>query len=326
MEIGDQSQEAAALAEATNIGDSSLEALHRSIEEIGQLYRRAAPLPVFRRTVNLRNRILDLLEGRQHVNQTRELYAAASKVCSLLAWMSGDFEQHGAALAQGDAAWVFAEQADQHAVRALARIAQAKTAHWAGQFDKSASYAHDGLRYASGNDAVRLACLEARAAADLGDADRATGALRRAEDELTSSGPAELGDLFSFSETERYNYMASTRYVIGDHIGSLDAASSAIAVAESGLGAERDYISVAFAHTNSTVASIATGDLDRAMTGIGTVLALPSSHRLATLSQRLDRAQRLLAAPAWQGSKPARELHAQISDFRRDTVARALIT
>ncbi|MGQ0776111.1 MAG: helix-turn-helix domain-containing protein [Pseudonocardiales bacterium] len=326
MEIADQSQEAAALAEATNIGDTSLTALHRSVEDIGQLYRRTAPLPMFRRAVSLRNRILDLLEGRQHVNQTRELYAAASKVCALLGWMSGDFEQHSAALAQGDAAWVFAEQADQNAVRALARIAQAKAAHWADQFDKSASYAHDGLRYASGANAVLLACLEASSAADLGDADRAAGALRRAEDERTKSGPTETGELFFCGEIERYNYTANVRYVIGDHVGSLEAAESAITAAESMPVAERRYNSVAFAHTNTAVASIATGDLDRAITGIGTVLTLPSSHRLATLSQRLDRTQRLLTAPAWQGSKPARELYAQISDFRRDTASRGLIS
>ncbi|MGH3940380.1 MAG: hypothetical protein ACRDTG_17445 [Pseudonocardiaceae bacterium] len=326
MEIADQSQEAATLAEATNIGDTSLAALHRSVEEIDQLYRRTAPLPMFRRAVSLRNRILDLLEGRQHVNQTRELYAAASKVCALLAWMSGDFEQHGAALAQADAAWVFAEQADQHTVRALARIAQSKTTHWADQFDKSAFYAHDGLRYASGNNAVRLACFEARAAADLGDAKRALAALRRVEDECDKSGTAETGELFFCGEIERYNYAANARHLTGDHTGSLGAAESAIAAIESMPVAERRYNSVAFAHTNAAVASIATGDLDRATTGIHTVLALPSSHRLGTLSQRLERAQRLLTAPAWQGSKPARELHAQISDFRRDTVTRALIT
>lgn len=326
MEIADQSQEAAALAEATNIGDTSLAALHRSVEEIGQLYARTAPLPMFRRAVNLRNRILDLLEGRQHVNQTRELYAAASKVCALLAWMSGDFEQHGAAVAQGDAAWVFAEQADQPVVRALARIAQAKAAHWADQFDKSASYARDGLRYASGNNAVRLACFEARAAADLGDADRTLRALRRAEEERDKSGTTETGELFFCGEIERYNYTANAHHLIGDHVGSLDAAESAITAAESMPVAKRRYNSVAFAHINVAVASIATGDLDRAVLNIGTVLTLPSSHRLATLSQRLDRAQRLLTAPAWQGSKPARELHTQISDFRRDTVAHALIT
>ncbi|HEY2764880.1 MAG TPA: hypothetical protein VGJ13_12850 [Pseudonocardiaceae bacterium] len=82
----------------------------------------------------------------------------------------------------------------------------------------------------------------------------------------------------------------------------------------------------AFAHTNAAIAGIATGDLDRAVSGIGAVLALPASHRLGALSQRLDRAQRLLTAPGWQGSRPARELRAQIADFRVDTATRALST
>ncbi|MGQ0776110.1 MAG: hypothetical protein ACT4NY_17080 [Pseudonocardiales bacterium] len=326
MEIADQSQEAAALAEATNIGDTSLAALHRSINEIAQSYERAAPLPLFRRTVDLRNRVFDFLEGRQHVNQTRELYTAAGKVCALLAWMSDDFAQRGAALAQGDAAWVFAEQADQQVVRALVRITQAKAAYGAGQFEASASYAHDGLRYASGGNAVLLASFEARAGARLGDADRAVESLRRAERERDESGTVELGGLFGCSEIGRYTIAANALYVIDDHHGALEAAESAIAIAESMPAAERPYNSVTFAHINAAVASISTGDLDRAVSRIGAVLALPSSHRLANFSQRLERAQRLLTAPAWQGSKPARELHAQISDFRRDTVARALIT
>lgn len=326
MEVADESQEAATQAEATNVGDTSIEALHRSIEEIGQRYRRTTPLPMFRRAVVLRNRVLDLLEGHQHINQTRELYAAASRVCAVLAWMSSDFEQHGAARAQGDAAWVFAEQADQNAARALARIAQAKAALWANQFTQAASYAHDGLRYTSGAHAVRLSCIEASAAADLGDADRATGALRRSETELARSGLAETGELFFCGEIERYNYTANVRYLTGNHAGSLDAAESAIATLESMPITERRYNPVAFAHTYAAVAAVATGDLDRAQIGINKVLALPSSHRLGTLSRRLDRAQRLLTGPGWQGSRPARELHAQISDFRADTAARALNT
>ncbi|MGH4014899.1 MAG: hypothetical protein ACRDSL_13465 [Pseudonocardiaceae bacterium] len=324
VEVADQSLEAAAMADTANIGDTSLAALHRSADEIARLYERAAPLPLFRRTVGLRNRVLDLLEGRQHVNQTRELYAAASKLCALLAWMSGDFAQHSAALAQGDAAWVFAEQADQHAVRALARITQAKTAYWAGQFDASASYAHDGLRYASGSNAVLLSSLEARAGARLGDVDRAGEALRRATNERDKSGTVGPGGLFGCSEIGRYTFAAAALHMAGDHNGALQAAESAIGAADSMPVDERPYNSVTFAQINAATASIATGELDRAAVRIGEVLALPAEQRLEPFAQRLERAQQLLKAPAWRGSKPARELHAQITGFRLDTATRAL--
>lgn len=326
VDAADQSLEAASVAEATNVGDTSLAALHRSVDEIVWLYERAAPLPLFRRTLGLRNRVLDLLEGHQHVNQTRELHAAAGKVCALLAWMSGDFAQHSAALAQGDAAWVFAEQADQHVIRALVRTAQAKTAYWAGQFDASASYARDGLRYASGGNAVLLASLEARAGARLGDADRAVTALRRADDERDKSGTVGQEGLFGCGEIGRYNFAAGALYVAGDHGGALEAAEAAIAAAESMPDEERPYNSVAFAHINAATASIATGDLESAVARIGTVLALPAEQRLTTFGQRLERTQQLLTVPGWRGSNSARELHAQISDFRVDTATRALNT
>ncbi|MGH3906652.1 MAG: hypothetical protein ACRDTE_21115 [Pseudonocardiaceae bacterium] len=326
VEVADQSLEAAALAEATNIGDTSVAAIHRRVDEIARLYERSAPLPLFRRTVALRNQVFDLLEGHQHINQTRELAGVAGKLCALLAWMSGDFGQHSAALAQADAAWIFAEQADQHAIRALVRTAQAKTAYWAGEFNASASYAHDGLRYASEGNAVLLASLEARAGARLGDADRAVVALRRADDERDKAGIIGPGGLYGCSEVGRYNFAAGALYVAGNHGGALEAAESAITAAKSIPDDERPYNSIAFAHINAATASIATGDLERAVARIGTVLALPAEQRLTTFGQRLERAQQLLTAPAWRGSKLARELHAQVTDFRLDTVTRALTT
>lgn len=79
------------------------------------------------------------------------------------------------------------------------------------------------------------------------------------------------------------------------------------------------YNSVAFAHIHAATASIATGDLERAVADVGAVLALPAEQRLETFAQRLERTQQLLTAPAWRGSKPARELRAQIADFRFHT-------
>ncbi|MGH3977968.1 MAG: hypothetical protein ACRDRZ_03030 [Pseudonocardiaceae bacterium] len=324
MEVADQSLEAAALAEATNIGETSLSVLHRSTEEIARLYERAAPLPLVRRTVALRNRVLDLLEGRQHPNQTRELYAAAGKICALLAWMSGDFAQHSAALAQADAAWVFAEQSDQHAVRAIVRITQAKTAYWAGRFEDSADFGHDGLRYASGGNAVLLASTEARARARLGDTDRAVEALRRADNERDKAGTAEAGGLFGCSEIGRHCFAAAAHIALRDWNGALQAADTAIAATEQTPAAERPYNSVTFAQVNATTASIGAGDLDRAAGHLSYVLTLPAEQRLDTFLQRLERAQRLLTAPAWRGSNAARELHARINDFRIDTATRAL--
>ncbi len=326
MEVADQSLEAACVAEASNVGETSLGALHRSVEEIGRLYERAAPLPLLRRTVGLRNRVLDLLEGRQHVNQTRELYAAAGKVCALLAWMSGDFAQHSAALAQGDAAWVFAEQTDQHSVRALVRITQAKTAYWAGRFQSSASYAQDGLRYASGGNAVLLASMEARAGARLGDTDRAVRALRRAESERDNAGTPGPGGLFGCTEIGRHCFAAGVHLTLGNPTCAFTAIEAADAEFNLISTRPRSYNSITMAWINGVVAHVLDGDVDGATARLNQVLELPAEQRLETFAQRLERAQKLLTAPAWRGSKPARELHAQITDFRLDTVTRALTT
>ena len=312
--------------EASNVGETSLVALHRSIDEIGRLYERRAPLPLLRRTVGLRNRVLDLLEGQQHVDQTRELYAAAGRICALLAWMSGDFAQHSAALAQADAAWVFAEQADQHAVRALVRITQAKTAYWAGQVESSACYAQDGLRYASGGNAVLLASMEARAGARLGDTERAVQALRRAKSERDNAGAVVSGGLFGCTEIGRHCFAAGVHVTLGDPTAAFVAVDAADAEFDRISTRPRSYNSITMAWINGVVAHVLDGDVDGATARLNQVLELPAEQRLETFAQRLERAQQLLTAPAWRGSKPARELYAQITDFRLHTAAHALTT
>lgn len=323
-EAADQSVEAAAQAQASNVGSSTLPIWWRTVDDIAHAYEHGAPLPLFRRTLGVRNQLLALLEGRQHPTQTTELYSLVGSVCALLAWMSGDFAQHAAALSQADAAWLFAEQAGQDPVRGWVRTTQAKTAYWAGQFAQSGELAHDGLRYATGTNAVLLASMEARARARIGAREETVVALRRAEQARHSAG-AEPGGLFGCTVIGQYCFAAAAHLTLGDADAALaaaDAAEAAFAVATP--GEQRCYNSITMARINATLACVLVGDLDGALRRLHQVVALPAQQRLDTFAQRLHRADQMLAAPRWRGNADAVALREQITAFRTDTAARAL--
>jgi hypothetical protein len=322
-EAADQSVEAATQAEYTNVGPSTVPMLTSTVEDIARVYERVTPLPQFRRTLRVRNQVLELLDGRQHPNHTRELFALAGSVCALLAWMSGDFAQHTAALSQADAAWVFAEQADHDQVRAWVRTTQAKTAYWAGQFSRSAEFAHDGLRYASGTNAVLLASMEARAHARIGAAEQTAAALRQAEHARDAAGE-ETGNLFGCTLIGQHCFAAGAHLTLGDTEAALTAADAAEAAFAATPVEQRSYNSITMARINATVACVLAGDLDGARQRLAQVVALPAEQRLDTFAQRLHRADQLLSTGQWRGNTEATALRAEIISFRTASAARAL--
>lgn len=319
-EAADQSIEAATRAEATNVGSSTVPMLERTVDDIAHAYERGAPLPLFRRTLGVRNQVLELLEGRQHPNQTKGLYAVAGSVCALLAWMSGDFAQHAAALSQADAAWVFAEQAGHDPVRAWVRTTQAKTTYWAGNFETSAEFAHDGLRYATGTNAVLLASMEARAQARVGVAGEAAVALRSAAEARQAAG-AGPGGLFGCTVIGEHCFAAGTHLTLGDTETALVSADAAEAAFAATPVEERSYNSITMARINATVACVLAGDLNSALQRIHQVVALPPEQRLDTFAQRLHRADRMLGATRWRGNPDAAALREQIIAFRAESPA-----
>lgn len=124
----------------------------------------------FQRTVQLRDRLSALLQGRQRLSYTRELSVLAAKTCALLAWVCEDLGHPAHALDHARAGWMCAEHADHNGARRWIRISQSRMAYWAGDFVESAQLAADGLRRGGGDDLdACLMLLEARARAVLGD-------------------------------------------------------------------------------------------------------------------------------------------------------------
>ncbi|MEV0681695.1 hypothetical protein AB0I60_34755 [Actinosynnema sp. NPDC050436] len=134
-------------AEATNVGDLTVDQLHAEARRIAHTYLKVPTLPVFSRARALRDRAASLLTGRQAPQHTRELYAAAGWSLTMLSWISVDLGRPDAAEDHARAAWMCAERSDHNPLRAWVRATQHTAAFWRSDYTTAARYAADGLRY-----------------------------------------------------------------------------------------------------------------------------------------------------------------------------------
>ncbi|ROP34827.1 hypothetical protein EDD40_0031 [Saccharothrix texasensis] len=191
----------------TNADDATLAQLARELDNIVGYYSHMPSSSLVERVALLRDRVAQLLRGNQKPVQRRELLSLGAKLCTMLAWMSDDLGDSGAAYIQASAAWDLADLADDNEARRWARVAQAKQAYWLGHFAESAQHAVDGASWPApdGLD-VLLRLGAARAWAASGMADEARRALKDWADR-SDEGSAPGGGLFSFRH-DRQSYLA----------------------------------------------------------------------------------------------------------------------
>lgn len=317
MDAAGQSAEFAEWAEATNIGTTTLEQLEEDVRRIAHSYLNSPPLPLMLSTLRIRNRVFTLLEGRQHPNQTRQLYLLAGRLCGLLAWMAGDVGRHAEAETQARTGWLCAELADADGLRAWIRATQSKSAFWEGRIQESARLAEDGLRYSSEDTAgVLLASLGARAWARLGNADAAHAALGVAHDRRDVAGEDEVGGLWGFSEAQQ-SYLAGTTHLYLQEPGeALAAAEDAVRRFSGGDPSQRFYGAEMIALIDAATAHLQGGDIEGAQERLAPVLDLPQEQRLDTFTARLGEMREVLRRSRHALSRPAAEMQRQIDDFR----------
>jgi hypothetical protein len=324
MAAAEESAAFGAWAEVTNIGPTTLEQFDSDIRQIAHTYLHTPPLPLFLRTLRLRDRAFALLQGRQHPDQTRHLYATAGWLCSLLAWMSGDLGDYTAAKTHGRIAWLCAELADHNGLRAWTRATQSKLAFWNGEILESEHLARDGLRFATATTAaVMLRSLEGRASARLGNSETANSAIhqaREAREHVTS--PDEVGGLFGCSMAQQ-SYLAGSTYLWLRQPGdALREAEDAIQHFETSAAEDRFYGAEMLARIDAMTAHAQEGRLDSVEGAAQVVLAVPPQQRLDTFVRGLHRVRDELGRPAFQGSVEARQLQEQIEDFCAGAIAR----
>ncbi|MEQ4720938.1 hypothetical protein [Nonomuraea sp. B19D2] len=189
-----------AWAEATDLGPATLDYYASTITRLANDYLCQPPAPLLHMAAELARDLFAQLQcGHQRLDQRRELYATAAKLCAFMAWSAGDLGRIREAEAHARTALILAGQADIPATRALALSAQSKTAFWDGDQRHAAILARQGFE-CSPSDTMKvfLALQEADAWQELGDIPRARQALRDAEGARAAiARPDEVGGLFS---------------------------------------------------------------------------------------------------------------------------------
>ena len=108
--------------------------------------------------------------------------------------------------------------------------------------------------------------------------------------------------------------------IIPQSSAALESASRAVELYASGPPAQRSYGAESLARIDMAAAYLLDRRLDGAAAAMAPVLAIPSSLRIAQVSERLTAVRRCLTGPEFSGAGEARDLCGQIDDFCAETV------
>jgi hypothetical protein len=310
------------LAGQTDLGHGSVEQVADAVQELAAAYPQQALPRLLHDVVAVQDALFALLEGRQQPHRTRQLYFLAGVVGGLLAKASHDLADPHAALAQARTAFLCAENADHHGLRAWIRGIQALVAYWADRPLESLRYAGSGAEYAarSGNTAaVWLAVSEARAWGSLGNAEQAHASIERAERARDAVRPDEvdlLGGLCTFGPSRQLYYAADAlAWLPGEAAAAEHSAAEAVAAYRDTAAAEWAFGDQAGSHSDLAMARIATGELAGAAEAVAPVLELPVDRRMNGIIASMTRVHKALRASP--PSAEARDLQERIEMFAR---------
>jgi hypothetical protein len=305
-----------AWAEATNVGPATLAYYSSAVSRLAHDYHQQPPALLLNRASELARNLFALVqEGHKRLDQLRELYGIAAKLCAFMAWAASDLNKIHDAETHARTALALAEQAEIPAAQALALCVRSKIAFWDHHQPEAAASARQGFE-CSPNDTMKvfLALQEADAWQELGDISRALQALRDAERARASiDQPDELGGLFSCGMARQSNYTMTV------HLRAADTAR-AIAAAETGLqayrqGEERAYGTWAQIHIGMAHAYLIARQLEAAHDALVPVLQEPAERRVAPVVARVLEIGRVLTQSRYRNDPFARSLREQIDIY-----------
>lgn len=233
-------------------------------------------------------------------------------------------------MAQVRAALTCAEQADHNGLRAWTHGTAALIAEWTHQHRRAVEFAQRGQSFAvSADSRVRLAALEARAAARAGDWRLALDALGRAARARDVCAPddelAEFGGLLSFPVAKQHYYFGSTYALLGEDGRAQHNALLAIGMYEHGPVEQRSYGDEALARVDVTTARLALDDLDGAREALRSVLDLPPERRIEQLTVGIVRVRSALALPRYARAPIARAIAQDVDQYQAESATHSLL-
>jgi transcriptional regulator with XRE-family HTH domain len=313
-------------------GQDPTPAMEHVAYELGRIASCYVYTPVgqlFGELLRLRDITFNMLRSGVPPRQARDMCVLTGTACVLLAHATENLGDPVSAMAQARTALACAEQAEHDGLRAWARGTAALIAEWTGRPGDAARIAREGQRYAqSAESRVRLAAIEARAHARVGDVAAAMDALdqaRRARDSDTGQrdGIVECGGVLTFPPVKQRYYEGGTLVLAGQNVPGERAALDAIRLYEAGPAVQRSYGDEAIARVDVVTARVAKGDIEGAQAAITPVLALPPERRIGQLAATLAPVAAHLEVPRL-ASRAAADLAAEIREFTTSASRAAL--
>ncbi|WHT23397.1 hypothetical protein N8J89_20665 [Crossiella sp. CA-258035] len=326
MSAADESVRFLSWAESTNVGEFTIQELHSDVRQVARAYLKEPTLPLFARTKALRDRAFTLLDGHQTPQQSQELYAAAGWSLTMLAWMSVDLGQLGAAETHARVAWVCADRADYNPLRAWVAATRHTTAFWQRDYLGAAGHAAEGLRYAGiGTARLYLSSALAMDLARAGDQNGALVALRQAE--LAANGAErvenELDGPFTCSVDRAGSLWSDAELALGQAPRALEQADRAVAAFEAAPDHLRNRGSERMMRLQQVKAHLVLGDIGNAENSLAPVLETAPEHRIHPLLHRVREVDEMVTG---MPGAVAGRVRGSIVDFRRETVIKELTT
>lgn len=304
----------------TSADQFSIDSLYFELARIATTYVHKPLRPLLADLTDQRNLAWRLLGDRPRPQQTRDLLVLGGVAITILAHITDDLGDPFAAMQHTLAAERLAYRADHAALTAWIAGTQALITEWSGRPSKAMEFVQRASRNVPpGHQRVRLAALEARAAARAGKVDDARDALRRTRVAIDGTAASddlqEIGGILTFPIPKAMYYTASALTLIGDHQEAERVALDAINAYETGPAEERSYGDEALARSDVAIARIARHDLDGAVDALTPVLELPAPRRIQSIRDGLAQVEKHLMESRHTTASTAQHLRQEIAAF-----------
>ncbi|GAB4087314.1 hypothetical protein GCM10028784_39440 [Myceligenerans cantabricum] len=309
----------ASLVSASNVSDPDLDRYRITLSRIATDYVHAPLLPLVSELIAVRDRLFALLHGQQNLRQRHDLFLLTGVACLLLAHASQNMGESRAALAQLRTARLCADQTGHPGLRAWTFGTGALIAEWSHSSMALEQTEQAAALAPAGDSRIRIAAIEARAAARLGDRRRALAAIDRVHDTRQNSPVVDevtdFGGLLTFPPAKEHYYLGSTYTLLGDYDAARQHATAAIDAYRDGPTDERSYGDEALAHVDLITIGVNHDDAAEVEAAIRPVLDLPPQMRIRQLGSAMSRLTSLTRDPTHRTSRAARQLADLVHDY-----------
>ncbi|WP_206505967.1 hypothetical protein [Streptomyces chrestomyceticus] len=331
-ELAMTARDAAAHAEdaaSLTVPDITLDRLRDSILDIVRTYTSTSPPEVYHKAKDLLLDTQEKLDRTQVPRQREDLYLTAGQAAAVLSSVCFDLGALQPAVQHSRTAILYGQVIEHGPLQAYAHGALAFLAYWSSRPAAALNLVHTAQSFGGlGATAYsRLAAIEARTHAHLGDHEQAVRAIRESlntphsdRDDLHD----DIGGEFGFSPERLAMSNATTYLLIGDAAGAEEAATHALHLLDQRDAGTRPLLISSQAAIDLARALLLRQELDGACEALEPVFGVPRDWRGAGVLERLAAARSQLTRPAFRNAAKAVELGERIEEFSASSVSRNL--